>query len=720
MEKSKGQRTRWLAQKKRTGKRITIGFTGVTNFRSFIGKEYLAGVSKAAQDYDINLFNFLGLIKYSLLDDIDFLRHYLKKFQFMKPPVIDGLVTWASSLMLITDKDTVSSVFSKLQPLPMVDVGYTLVSGIPSVRINNEPPISALMKHLIIDHNYTRFAFIGNSDVSPHIQRMSMWRKELEKYKIPILEDAIFFTPTMGGREIALCVEQLCSRFDLHNKTDIDAIIIPSDIVAQSITDELRKRGFSIPNDVAVTGYNNQYEGMTSHPPLTTIDPDFFNRGYRAVELLIDYIMDPSSPPQDCLLEPRLIIRQSCGCYENTIKVAGNEVIIPSSTNILDADLKKALQPFFEDSQNSHLESIIEGIHHDLHNPNAPSELLQKFQIFLHDPKIPFDHTMGYYNQIISAIRNALLPTLKNDITLLIRIENILHQLRVMISLLDEYRLFSQPGSADPLTRKTHVAMSLASSLDMKQFKDMLKYQMSELAIPGMLLALEENMTPDLETLFLDFVHPEPFISVTEELPVKIQESTFIPRKFFPYDRRYTMMFEILQHSGQYLGIALLELGQTDPSWIDTVRVLFSQTLYAIYMREGRISSQRTLLSTAEVEDILAREMPLSPKPGSGKICAQDIVSYLLDHLNEMTNLDKMADEMGISKPHLIRQAKIFTGFSIRTLHEQLKIEQAKKLLQAKNCKLAEIAQRLGFQNQSYFSAVFKKVTGSSPREWLQ
>ena len=96
------------------------------------------------------------------------------------------------------------------------------------------------------------------------------------------------------------------------------------------------------------------------------------------------------------------------------------------------------------------------------------------------------------------------------------------------------------------------------------------------------------------------------------------------------------------------------------------------------------------------------------------------ITNYLVEHLNEMTDLDKMAAELSVSKSHLVRRAKELTGFTIQTLHEKLKIEQAKTLLQVESLKLGEIANRLGFQNQNYFSSVFKKNTGMSPRAWAK
>ena len=77
-----------------------------------------------------------------------------------------------------------------------------------------------------------------------------------------------------------------------------------------------------------------------------------------------------------------------------------------------------------------------------------------------------------------------------------------------------------------------------------------------------------------------------------------------------------------------------------------------------------------------------------------------------------------MASELGMNKTKLIRQTKAATGYTVQVLHEKLKIELAKNLILEDKLTLAEIAERLGFQNSNYFSNVFKKNTGESPRAW--
>jgi two-component system response regulator YesN len=63
---------------------------------------------------------------------------------------------------------------------------------------------------------------------------------------------------------------------------------------------------------------------------------------------------------------------------------------------------------------------------------------------------------------------------------------------------------------------------------------------------------------------------------------------------------------------------------------------------------------------------------------------------------------------------------KQLTGYSLHKLHEKLKVEKAKLMLNNANLTITEIADKLGFQNQFYFSNVFKKNTGVSPKKWVE
>ncbi len=78
-------------------------------------------------------------------------------------------------------------------------------------------------------------------------------------------------------------------------------------------------------------------------------------------------------------------------------------------------------------------------------------------------------------------------------------------------------------------------------------------------------------------------------------------------------------------------------------------------------------------------------------------------------------SLDHIAKQLGISKPYLIRLFKQHTGTTPAAYHLQLKIENACYLLEQTHLSIQEIASRLGFYDEFYFSRYFKKQIGVSP-----
>ena len=50
----------------------------------------------------------------------------------------------------------------------------------------------------------------------------------------------------------------------------------------------------------------------------------------------------------------------------------------------------------------------------------------------------------------------------------------------------------------------------------------------------------------------------------------------------------------------------------------------------------------------------------------------------------------------------------------------QMKINKAKELLIKENHKVYEVSDKLGFESAFYFSKVFKKITGYSPKEYIK
>lgn len=91
---------------------------------------------------------------------------------------------------------------------------------------------------------------------------------------------------------------------------------------------------------------------------------------------------------------------------------------------------------------------------------------------------------------------------------------------------------------------------------------------------------------------------------------------------------------------------------------------------------------------------------------------------YISAHYTEKLTLASIADVLNISPGYLSSNFKKFTNSTLSDYIAFVKIEKAKELIDQHEYLMYEISGMLGFENPYYFSKVFKKMTGISPREY--
>ena len=97
----------------------------------------------------------------------------------------------------------------------------------------------------------------------------------------------------------------------LRADNEVDAISCGSDQIARGVCDRLRELGRSVPDDIAVTGYDNwSVMALASRPPLTTVDLELEELGRRTAQLLLTGIAGTPTPGV-LELPTRLITRES-------------------------------------------------------------------------------------------------------------------------------------------------------------------------------------------------------------------------------------------------------------------------------------------------------------------------------------------------------------------------------------------------------------------------
>jgi len=81
-------------------------------------------------------------------------------------------------------------------------------------------------------------------------------------------------------------------------------------------------------------------------------------------------------------------------------------------------------------------------------------------------------------------------------------------------------------------------------------------------------------------------------------------------------------------------------------------------------------------------------------------------------------NVEKLTEDVGISRAQLHRKMKEITGISAGEFIRNLRLEQAGRLIREGKINVTQVAYTVGFNNQSHFSTLFKRHYGMSPTEY--
>ena len=94
------------------------------------------------------------------------------------------------------------------------------------------------------------------------------------------------------------------------------------------------------------------------------------------------------------------------------------------------------------------------------------------------------------------------------------------------------------------------------------------------------------------------------------------------------------------------------------------------------------------------------------------------VKQYILDHIGGDLSLQKLAKVTYYNSSYLSRIFKQNTGVTLSEFIMEARINKAKVLLQKSRLKVYEVSQQVGFDTPIYFNRVFKKMTGSTPKDF--
>ena len=102
----------------------------------------------------------------------------------------------------------------------------------------------------------------------------------------------------------------------------------------------------------------------------------------------------------------------------------------------------------------------------------------------------------------------------------------------------------------------------------------------------------------------------------------------------------------------------------------------------------------------------------------SNSPCVNHAIEYIKKNYSNDISIDDICSELNINKCYFCSIFKKETGSTFINYLNAYKIEKSKELLKNPNLSLLDISLSVGFNNQSYFSTVFKKLTSKTPLEF--
>lgn len=236
---------------------------------------------------------------------------------------LDGLLLWPSSISGIASGEALSRFIQGFagKPLVLLSSGFP---DIPTVSIDYYAGMRTAIRHLLHHHHLDRIAFLRGPELHEGAQeRYHAYSDELKDAGLQV-DSRLVSSPWFWDEGEQAVLELLEGRGLVPGK-DFQAIAASSDLMGLFAVQELQRRGWKIPGDLAVIGMNDSVESRIWNPGMTTARCPFARLGREGFRLL-DSIMRGERPDRPAVLEPELVIRESCGCR------AGTESVLVSGT----------------------------------------------------------------------------------------------------------------------------------------------------------------------------------------------------------------------------------------------------------------------------------------------------------------------------------------------------------------------------------------------------
>ncbi len=185
-----------------------------------------------------------------------------------------------------------------------------------SVVIDQKRGALAMMRHVVGECGARRVIFVGGLETNVDTAA------RLEAYREVLGENGLTYDPAdVYHLDYQYDTAYRLAKQELQRWVGADhCVFSANDEMAAGIVAAAGAMGVLVPSELAVVGFDDTRIAQMTRPALTTVRVPMSEMGARAIELLCDRIEEPDRPATHIVLEPELVVRESCGYAANRLK----------------------------------------------------------------------------------------------------------------------------------------------------------------------------------------------------------------------------------------------------------------------------------------------------------------------------------------------------------------------------------------------------------------
>jgi DNA-binding LacI/PurR family transcriptional regulator len=269
------------------------------------------GIHAAALERDASVFFLCGGII-----DAPYQSGRERNFAYdlVSPAAFGGLIIMSGSLSNHIGPARLGAYCARFAPIPMCSIGVRL-AGVPGVLIDNASGLTRSIDGLI-ESGRRRVAFIRGPEQNEEAAlRYEAYQRALARREIA-LDPKLVVLGDFQKESGAQAIDALCA-----GGQSFDAVVAANDDMALGALEALLDRSIAVPDEVAVSGFDDVEDARFARVPLSTVRQPLAEQGQRALAMLLDQI-ERGIPPRDVILPTELVERASSG-------VAGRRPQVP-------------------------------------------------------------------------------------------------------------------------------------------------------------------------------------------------------------------------------------------------------------------------------------------------------------------------------------------------------------------------------------------------------